>query len=183
MSTYGGRQDNFNTKTFGAKKLDVEDVVNNAINEIMLCPLKANELGDMSKVNRLQGALVLNLDTFVRNLLESNERKKYQTYEKRRTDVIQRWPVLKDSEPGIEIIRELFGVCVWVLGNERLFKMRRMTFFAEGWEEDRRVAIEKMMDEEDKETLDQGGTVDAEPEAAQSARPGPRARQRQGRPS
>jgi hypothetical protein len=144
---------NFREKAFGARKLDIEDVLNNLINEINLAPSKCAEWGDMSRVNLMMEGLVLNLDAVVYNVLTAGKRKKFASYEERRGKIFQGWP--KQGDAPTPLVRELYGLCISVVAEEKLFKMRRTLFFSEGWQRDRELAMHRMEEEAERDSLDQ----------------------------
>jgi hypothetical protein len=139
-------------KFLAGKALDVEQIVLNAVNEIVLAHARVAQAGDATQANTVYIGLVLNLDAFVRPLIRQYVQSKATKtwYESRRTEIVKRWPIGGDS-PNISDARQLFELTVEVLARERSFKMRRWTFFGVGWSPGQQVNIDTMVVEDERE--------------------------------
>lgn len=154
----GGAQ--YVEKAFAAKKIDVEDVINNCINEINLSALKVSQaqgVADMTFANQIYTALIINLDTFVYSLLTADEDHDWGDYETKRAKIKLAWPIA-GAKPDMEQVRQLYSLTIKVLSRERLFKMRRWIYFGEGWKRDVKLNLRELEKEEDEENLDQEAT-------------------------
>jgi hypothetical protein len=153
MSAQGsGQAQGFREKFLAGKVLDVEQIVLNAVNEIVLAHSRVAQLGDATQANIVYTGLVLNLDAFVRPLIRQYVQSKTtkQWYESKRTEIIKKWPIGGDS-PNISDVRQLFDLTIEVLARERSFKMRRWTFFGEGWRQRQQVDFDTMITEDERE--------------------------------
>lgn len=140
---------NFKQKLFSAKSLDIEQIVLNAVDQIMLSPLKVAELGDATKVNRMTEGLVLNLDAFVSRILLAEEAIEDSDYQKKRKAIIERWP--KDTVPNMELVRDLFKLTIEELQKRRLFKVRRQSYFGMGWKKKQQANLNALQKQEEVE--------------------------------
>jgi hypothetical protein len=154
MSTQAGgpQTQGFREKFLAGKVLDVEQIVLNAVNEIVLAHSRVAQLGDATQANMVYIGLVLNLDAFVRPLVRQYVQSKSTKvwYESKRTEIIKRWPIGGDS-PSISDARQLFDLTIEVLARERSFKMRRWTFFGIGWSPGQQVDVDTMVQEDERE--------------------------------
>ncbi len=139
-------------KFLAGKVLDVEQIVLNAVNEIVLAHSRVAQVGDATQANMVYIGLVLNLDAFVRPLVRQYVQSKVTKtwYESRRTEIVKRWPIGGDN-PNISDARQLFELTIEVLARERSFKMRRWTFFGIGWSPGQQVDIDTMVLEDERE--------------------------------
>ena len=141
----------YRAKFLAGKALDIEQIVLNGINEVLLAHLRVAQIGDATQANMIYIGLVLNLDAFVRPLIRNYASKANRVYyETKRTEIAKRWPVTGEN-PRIEDARSLFDLTVDVLAKERSFKMRRWTFFGEGWKEGKRADVDTMVQEDERE--------------------------------
>jgi hypothetical protein len=142
----------YREKFLAGKVLDLEQIVLSAVNEIILAHSRVAQLGDASQANVIYTGLVLNLDAFVRPLIHQYVHSKAtkQWYETKRVEIAKRWPIGGDN-PNLVDVRSLFSLTIEVLARERVFKMRRWTFFGEGWKEGQQVDVDTMVQEDERE--------------------------------
>lgn len=139
---------NLREKMFSAKFLDVEQIVLNLINEINLAPIKAGELGDFTKANSVMQGMVLNLDAFVSTVLAAGSGSDLTAYFEKRGGIVDRWNAGLPKDPSMETVRELYKVNLEVLASERLFKMRRYTYFGFHWKRGMQANLDRLQEEE-----------------------------------
>jgi hypothetical protein len=156
-------------KFLAGRVLDVEQIVLNAVNEIVLSHSRVAQTGDATQANMVYIGLVLNLDAFVRPLVRRYVQSKSTRmwYESKRTEIVKRWPIGGDN-PNIADARALFDLTIDVLAQERSFKMRRWTFFGIGWNPGQRVDYDTMVAEDEREGPEELGSESGRVESRES---------------
>lgn len=148
------------TKLFTPQALDVEQIVLHLIDEIGLSALRVQSVGDASQANTVFTMLVLNLDSFVFNLLISDESKDWDDYVAERKRIVDNWPLDHSGgrDPSIgqkeaAAARTLYGLTIRTWAFQRLFKLRRFSYFGVGWKKDQQPDEAKLeaADEEQEE--------------------------------
>lgn len=148
------------TKLFTPQSLDVEQIVLNLINELGLSAIRVQTVGDATQANTVFTMLALNLDSFVFSLLTSDKTKDWDEYIKERDAITSRWPEKKIGSNDNDHIyqqarqaRKLYELTVKTWANQRLFKVRRFSYFGVGWKESQIPDISKLerVDEEQEE--------------------------------
>ena len=152
--SFNKNNDNSSGKLFNPVFLDVEQIVLHLIDGITLAPLKVSIVGDATQANVAFTFLCWNLDSFVYPLLTSDETIDWDGYKKERKGIIDRLDKAPDARAQAQIARELFELTVKVWNTQRLFKLKRQSYFGMRWKKTDVFEMKKLqaIDEEEGET-------------------------------
>ena len=135
--------------------IDIEQVVLDWIHTIGNSATLVATVGDATQANTVFTMGVLNLDSFVSAILTSDEDRDWSEYLDARQKIIKDWP--RDMMEAASRARKLYELTVKTWARQRLFKVRRYTYFVEGWKRSQKMEplISTMQAEEQKEGLEQ----------------------------
>lgn len=135
--------------------IDIEQVVLDWIHTIGNSATMVATVGDATQANTVFTMGVLNLDSFISALLTSDENRDWTEYLEKRAKIIKDWPT--NPMEAASRARKLYELSVATWAKQRLFKVRRYTYFGEGWRKSQKMEplIATMQEEEQKEGLEQ----------------------------